>query len=161
MLIRKTTADDLDALRDLFAQGRAFMVKSGNSVQWKDGHPLREMVESDIAQDKSYVCVENDRIIGSFVLQFGDDPTYAMIQGEWKNNLPYATMHRVVSDGTYPRLFDEMVRWSFDKLNNLRADTHELNWPMQKALLRNGFVYCGIIHVADGTPRLAYQKTEP
>ena len=29
---------------------------------------------------------------------------------------------------------------------------------MQKVLEENGFTKCGIIHVADGTPRIAYQK---
>lgn len=160
MLIRSATMTDLDALQMLFAQGRAFMKKNGNAVQWKNHHPSAELLISDIAAAKSYVCVEDERIIGSFVLQFGDDPTYAVIEGRWKNSLPYATMHRVVSDGSYPRLFDEMVRWSFAKISNLRADTHALNLPMQKALLRNGFRYCGVIYVADGSPRLAYQKTE-
>ena len=29
---------------------------------------------------------------------------------------------------------------------------------MQHLLEKNGFTRCGIIHVADGTPRIAYQK---
>ena len=41
---------------------------------------------------------------------------------------------------------------------SLRADTHEDNKIMQHLLEKNGFVRCGIIHVEDGTPRVAYQK---
>ena len=29
---------------------------------------------------------------------------------------------------------------------------------MQKLIARAGFRYCGIIHVADGSPRLAYER---
>lgn len=32
---------------------------------------------------------------------------------------------------------------------------------MQHILEKNGFARCGIIHVADGTPRIAYQKLTP
>ena len=41
---------------------------------------------------------------------------------------------------------------------SLRADTHADNKIMQHLLEKNGFTRCGIIHVADGSPRFAYQK---
>ena len=43
-------------------------------------------------------------------------------------------------------------------LRELRADTHADNKIMQHLLEKNGFTKCGIIHVEDGTPRIAYQK---
>ena len=42
------------------------------------------------------------------------------------------------------------------KIDCLRIDTHADNKPMQNAIDSYGFRYCGIIHVADGTPRNAY-----
>ena len=40
-------------------------------------------------------------------------------------------------------------------------DTHGDNKVMQNLLKKNGFVYCGIIHVEeDNDPRLAYEKLE-
>lgn len=42
--------------------------------------------------------------------------------------------------------------------NNIRIDTHWDNKPMQGALAKAGFHYCGIIHLLDGDERLAYQK---
>jgi RimJ/RimL family protein N-acetyltransferase len=38
------------------------------------------------------------------------------------------------------------------------VDTHQDNVVMQRILEKLGFTYCGIIFVANGTPRLAYQK---
>ena len=29
---------------------------------------------------------------------------------------------------------------------------------MQRCILREGFSYCGVIHVADGTPRVAFER---
>ena len=40
----------------------------------------------------------------------------------------------------------------------VRADTHEANRPMRRCLERAGFVYTGVITVADGTPRRAYER---
>ena len=41
---------------------------------------------------------------------------------------------------------------------SLRADTHVDNKVMQHLLESEGFTRCGIIHVEDGTPRIAYQR---
>ena len=41
----------------------------------------------------------------------------------------------------------------------LRIDTHRDNTVMQDLLCKNGFVYCGVIHLAEnGEERLAYQR---
>ena len=51
--------------------------------------------------------------------------------------------------------------WCFARCPNLRMDTHRDNAPMQRALAKNGFVYCGVIRLrSDGSQRLAYQRTE-
>ena len=47
------------------------------------------------------------------------------------------------------------------KQKSLRADTHADNKIMQHLLEKNGFTRCGVIHVADGSPRFAYQKLAP
>ena len=43
--------------------------------------------------------------------------------------------------------------------DNLRIDTHENNSTMRHLVAKHGFVRCGIIHLADGSPRIAYQWT--
>ena len=46
----------------------------------------------------------------------------------------------------------------FKQFPIIRIDTHEDNIPMQRCLSKNGFEYCGIIYLANGSKRLAYQK---
>ena len=48
-----------------------------------------------------------------------------------------------------------------DGLKSLRIDTHPGNIPMQRAISKGGFIYCGKIHLAAGPEkghlRLAYE----
>ena len=41
---------------------------------------------------------------------------------------------------------------------NIRIDTHRDNRIMQHNIEKHGFTYCGIIYLANGDERLAYQK---
>ena len=160
MQIRQAVFSDLDTLMELYAGARKFMADNGNPNQWWGGYPTREMLKGDLAAAQLYVCEENACIHAAFVLAMGEDPTYAVIEGAWKDDRPYGTLHRIASSGQRRGMTDEIVRWAFEKTGNLRADTHELNLPMQKAFERNGFEACGVIYVDDGTPRIAYQKTK-
>lgn len=158
MEIRHAQTSDLPVLGELFSNARRFMAENGNPNQWWGGYPKQELLESDIALGQLYVCEEDGHLYAAFVMAVGEDPTYRVIEGAWKNDLPYVTLHRIASTGERRGMVDEIVRWAFEKHGNLRGDTHELNVPMQKAFERNGFERCGIIHVADGTPRIAYHK---
>lgn len=160
MQIRLADAQDLDELMNLYAGARQFMADHGNPNQWWGGYPTREMLEGDIDAGQLYVCEEEKCIFAAFVLALGDDPTYTVIEGAWKDDRPYGTLHRIASSGKRRGMTDVIVRWAFEKTGNLRADTHELNCAMQNGFIRNGFERCGIIYVDDGTPRIAYQKTK-
>ena len=89
----------------------------------------------------------------------GDDPTYAEIEGAWQDTAtPYGTIHRIGSDGTRRGVLHECVDWAAQRISHLRVDTHADNHVMQRCILREGFSYCGVIHVADGTPRVAFER---
>ncbi len=158
MHIRPAAKADLEALMRIYEGARQFMAQSGNPGQWGKRYPSRETVEADIAAERCYVCEEEGRLYAAFVLVYGEDPTYRVIDGAWKNDLPYATLHRVASSGERRGMVDEIVTWAFSRYPNLRGDTHERNLPMRRAFERNGFERCGTIWVEDGTPRIAYQK---
>lgn len=160
LTIRKTTTNDLDRVMEIYDIARDFMAKSGNPTQWGDGYPVRALIEEDIERGESYVIVDDSEIHGVFMFMQRTEPTYAKIEGAWLNDLPYGTIHRVATDGTVKRLFDRCVEFCEKITTNLRVDTHNDNYPMQKAIERNGFTKCGTIYMLhDGTPRIAYQKT--
>ena len=160
MNIRKTMLNDVDEAALLYDMARAFMRKSGNLEQWNSGHPNKEDILRDMGEDCSYVGVdENEEIIAVFFFKKGVDPTYKKIYGgKWKNHGEYAVIHRVAVKYNGRGLADQIYAFCFDKHPNLRIDTHRDNIPMQRSLAKNGFEYCGIIHLANGDERLAYQK---
>lgn len=159
MQIRKAKPNDLPALLRVYAVARAYMTKMGNPTQWQGGYPREELLVADIARGELYVLAEKETIHGAFLLAVGEDPTYAYIEdGAWANDLPYGTLHRVASDGVLRGVFHAAVAYAENIIPNLRVDTHADNKPMQTAILREGFVYCGRIYVEDGSPRLAYQR---
>ena len=93
--------------------------------------------------------------------QWGEHfPPQELIEdGQWLNDtLPYGTLHRLASAGKRHGVATEVINWCLEHCESLRADTHADNKIMQRVLEENGFTKCGIIHVADGTPRIAYQK---
>lgn len=159
MEIRKTTAADLDKVMDIYAYARTFMADHGNPTQWGTTEPPRALVEKDIEEGKSYVCVEEDEIAAVFYYARETDDAYAEIyEGTWPNEEPYGVVHRIASAGTVKGAGSFCLNWAYNQCKNLRIDTHRNNVVMQNLLGKNGFAYCGIIYIKDGTERLAYQK---
>jgi hypothetical protein len=159
MEIRKTTSDDLDKVMIIYKNARQFMREHDNPTQWSGGWPAREQIEKDIEQGTSYVCTHNGKIAGVMCFLIGNDPTYAVIEkGKWLSDDAYAVVHRIASSGEFKGTGSFMMQWAFDNFGNVRVDTHEDNYVMQNMLKKLGYTYCGIIHLENGDPRLAYQK---
>lgn len=160
--IRPSEAGDLPVLMELYDCGRAIMRRSGNLKQWTGGYPSENLVREDIRRGHSFLCLDGEgRPVGTFAFIPGSDPTYARIYGgEWLDDVrPYATIHRLASRGEVAGVAEACLRWCYAQVPNLRADTHRDNRIMQHILLKHGFRYCGIIYLANGDERLAYQKT--
>lgn len=157
-MIRLANRGDLPQIERIFAHAKQVMIASGNATQWVDGYPSKEVILHDISQEQCYVYEEGQRVEAVFSLIYGEDPTYRKIyQGEWLNDKPYATIHRIASLGNVKGVSSICMEFAVEKYGNIRVDTHEDNKIMQRVLEKNGFHKCGIIYVANGTSRLAYQ----
>ncbi len=162
-LIRKAERNDLPELLEIYEQARAFMDANGNHTQWGlNRYPPKELIEKDIRLSRLYVLEREGRPVGAFVLMAGEEPTYRVIEeGGWPSEKPYLTMHRLgsltgehgVGDAALGFAEREARRMGLD----LRADTHADNKPVQHLLQKHGFRYCGVIRVANGSKRFAYQ----
>ena len=148
MNIRKSTAQDLPQILELYKIAREFMKNNGNPNQWEDRYPEVSTVENDVKQGISHVCEENGKIVGTFVFFIGEDPTY--------RQKPYGVIHRVASDGETRGVTKAAFSYGMEKCGYLRIDTHEDNKPMQGALKKFGFRECGIIHLERGAERIAF-----
>ncbi len=162
MEIRKSELKDIPKMMEIYANARKFMAEHGNPNQWGPTNwPPENLIRQDIAAGNSYVCIDNENIVGAFYYVSGTDidPTYKVIEGEWLEDSPYGVVHRIAGDGITKGVGAFCINWAFKECRHLRMDTHGDNKVMQNLLGKLGFKYCGIIHVEeDDCPRLAYEK---
>jgi len=137
---------------------KGIMRASGNSGQWVNGYPSEAVIRGDIDENYGFVLEADARIVAYFAFIPSPEPTYSYIEGgAWLNDAPYHVVHRI---GSYPEVhgvFRTIMDWCFAQDPNIRIDTHRDNHIMQHCITRYGFTYCGIIYLASGDERLAYQ----
>lgn len=159
MTIRKTTAGEIPAVLAIYEEGRRYMRENGNLNQWSGGYPQKELIEDDVKRGVSYVVEDEGEIVCVFAMIEGPDPTYARIDyGRWLNDNPYLVIHRIAVSRHKKGIASFVFDYALSLCPDVRIDTHRDNIPMQKALGKNGFAYCGIIYLENGDERLAYHK---
>lgn len=159
MIIRTATENDLAAILAVYDAGRTYMRANGNHKQWTNGYPTPDLVAEDIRGGHSFVCEEAGEIVGVFCYFDGPDPTYAYIEGAWLNDAPYGVIHRIAVTAHRRGVASACYDFCLARCGNLKVDTHNDNHPMQQSLKKNGFSPCGTIYLANGDPRIAFQKT--
>lgn len=158
--LRNATEADLGEIRRIYEYAQDYMIRSGNPTQWGRSYPSADLIRSDLQKKVCKVIYDETGIHGVFALFDGAEPTYAHIEeGEWLNDEPYVTIHRLAGDGQVHGLFQCAADHCKSISPNVRIDTHASNTTMQRLIEKNGFKKCGIIHVRDGSPRIAYQWT--
>ena len=167
MIIRQASSNDIDALVSLFEEARATIATLGID-QWQNGYPSRSVIQEDIAKERSFVVEIEGTIIGTFVIITDGEPTYDRIfDGAWLTgeSRAYFAIHRVAialscrGQGIAPAIMAVAAEQaSAAGCASLRIDTHRGNVVMRRMLEKNGYRYCGVIHLADGAERVAYEK---
>lgn len=159
MLIRKTAEADLLQIAKIYENAKRFMRETGNPNQWNSDRPSLLSAREDMEKGVGYVAEEDGEILAVFMFTQNPDPTYAKIYGgKWLSDAPYGVIHRIAVAKQGQGIIGKCIDECFARCQNLRIDTHRDNLPMQRALLKRGFEYCGIIYLANGDERLAYQK---
>ncbi len=179
--IRKANLQDFPEIRKIYAAARQFMREHNNPNQWGTTSPREELLLRDLREGHLYVVLcgkaeadpsalhrsmqnetpdgEQASPVGVFALFSEPDPTYAYIEdGSWLIDTPYATIHSIASDGTAHGVLQAAVDFAEPLFRHIRIDTHADNYVMQGALEKRGFSRRGIIYLADGNPRIAYER---
>ncbi len=158
MIITKACLNDIDDILKIANQAIAYF-KNSHINQWQDGYPNKEVFLNDINNNSLYVVKETERIVAIFAL-YGHEDNYDIIyDGAWHSDNNYAVIHRIALADEYKgkgvaKLIIDFVK---EKYSYIRIDTHKDNINMQRCLYKNGFKYCGIIHLSrDGEERLAF-----
>lgn len=167
MTIRLAEKRDIDRIMQIIADARESIGRLGID-QWQYGYPTRESVKEDISLERSFVALDdNGDICGTFALMLNGEPTYKKIYcGAWISDGEYVALHKIAVDsahrgkGTAKEIVDYIVDFARENgYSSVRVDTHTGNIPMRRMLEKNGFEYCGTIHLLDGQPRVAYERT--
>lgn len=162
MYLRKATYDDVPALMLLFERAKSIMRASGNMKQWGSGYPSVEVVRGDIERGVCWVAGDDEDGTIEATMAFipGPDPTYSYIEGgAWLNDCPYHVIHRIAVAAPGKGYAKRLLDWAFERTGTVRIDTHRDNVIMHHLLRKYGFSFCGVIYLANGDPRDAYQLT--
>lgn len=159
-IIRPATTADIPSIMPVFDEARQKMQASGNWKQWINGYPSVEVVERDIELQGGFVIEDDEQIVGYFAFLPSPEPTYKEIyNGQWLDDtLPYHVIHRMGGKHGTHGIFISVMEFAFARDRNIRIDTHRDNVIMQHNLAKHGFSYCGIIYLANGDERLAFQE---
>ncbi len=155
LTVRKATERDFNRILEIYAHAREFMAQNGNATQWGTTNPPKDILQNDIQKGQLYAVCEGKIIHGAFAFFMEPDPTYSYIEGSWRSESPYGTIHRVAADGS-GGVFRTCVDYCKKRSAHLRMDTHENNKIMQHLMTKAGFSPRGIIYLEDGDSRLAY-----
>ena len=151
---------DIASILQVMEAAKGIMRSSGNMHQWTGGYPSEDVLMEDIRKDGGYVIEDHGEIVAYFAILPSPEPTYNNIyEGKWLDDtLPYHVVHRIASYPYAHQIFHDIMDFCFSHDKNIRIDTHRDNTIMQHCATKYGFTYCGIIYLANGDERLAYQK---
>lgn len=156
--IRHARKKDIPRIMEIINQAKIEMAKV--SDQWQDGYPNEATIAEDINNAVSYVLVDSsDSVIGTAAIIQGPDFNYSYIEGTWKSDKPYYVIHRiaVANESKGKGLAHYFFEFCRGMGASIRIDTHEKNLSMQRAILKEGFHYCGVVYVGENQKRLAYE----
>lgn len=157
--VRPAIAADIPAVMELVAAAKEIMRSDGNFSQWGGSYPERSVIEGDIVNGHGRIVEYDGTAVGYFAFIPSPEPTYAAIEGEWTDTAaPYFVIHRIASAPRSHGVFAAIIEYAASQSANIRIDTHRDNHIMQRLILKAGFILCGVIHLTDGSPRLAYQR---
>lgn len=165
MTTRKTQRADFPAILKIYEDCRTVMHSRGLQ-QWLDGYPGEKELELDFQRGASYVLCDKGQVVGSAAVVLDGEPTYAWIDGKWlSEDESYAVLHRVA---VAPALHGKGIGADFIRsleqvckeagAKSVRVDTHADNAAMRRTLRSLGMAECGGIRLANGDPRVAYER---
>ena len=167
MRLQLSTTSDIQSIIQIINDAKVYL-KSQKIDQWQNGYPNQTQIERDIANNESYVLInDTNQVIATSMFSIRPEPTYKVIDGEWKikESEKYGVIHRLAIDknhrkkGIASHILNEFHQLlDRQQIRSLKIDTHEDNHEMQYLVKKLGYVYCGIIFTQYHAKRLAFEK---
>jgi hypothetical protein len=152
-MLKLATINDIDTIMEIINDAKNYLKDQG-SLQWNlpDGYPNKNNLLDDIKNASCYLYIENNNVIGTMSIIYTPDENYMEIDGRWLTNTPYASIHRIaVKNNSHNKnigvkmLFEAEEIVKSKNIFSIKIDTHKINIPMTKTIIKAGYSYCGII----------------
>ena len=163
MKLRKATLADGPAVVALYREAQAFLAAQGID-QWQTGYPGAEHILGDMRTGKGFFVEDAGDILGYLCVDFGGEPAYDALNGQWHTDEPYVVVHRMAFSGAArgrglsDAVFGMVEAMSRERgVYSFRVDTDADNRKMRHILEKNGFTFRGTI-CFDNSEKLAYDK---
>ena len=168
MKLKLSTKNDVPRIMEIIEDAKA-LLKSLHIDQWQNGYPNAAQIENDIANNESFVVVDDkNAIVATTMFTTRPEPTYKKVEnGAWQidETIPYGVIHRLAMGKEYrglgiAKFVFETVHQQLEqkKIKSLKIDTHKDNLGMQSLIKKMGYTYQGIIYTNYGAKRLAFEK---
>jgi len=165
MTFRNAEISDIDKIMNIIKQAQQYLKDKGVD-QWQDNYPNFDVIKDDIEKRKGYVLETDGKVVATVAVSYNDEKTYEKIyDGKWITESDYAVIHRIAVDNNYKgKRLSSLIISEIEKMclkrniHSIKIDTHKQNESMKKMLNNNGFKYCGIIYLENGSERVAYEK---
>lgn len=142
----------IEPLTEFYDNVTLYLEQTINYPKWRHkAYPSRDSVVTAIANNTQYAFVENNKIVGAFVLN--NDPQGDYDVGNWAKPLDCSQYSVIHSLATLPEAFGrgigtKMVEYAIEqaklsKLHAIRLDIVPTNFPAQKLYTKMGFRFVG------------------
>lgn len=164
MIFRKSKDKDVTSIMEIISHAQEYF-KEKEIDQWQNNYPNEDTIKNDIKKDASYVLESDGIILATTALFYEKEEPYTKIDGKWLSEKDYCTIHRLAVKpeekgknlASDILMFIEYICIEIG-IKSIKVDTHTQNYSMRRFLEKNDFIYCGIIYLEDGSPRVAYEK---
>lgn len=165
MIIRKCTETEAAAVGVLYDRVVCWLDEHINYPKWKYKiYPSEEFAQDMTRQGDQYICLENDEIIGAFVLNTNPMGNYR--KATWSQELSdgeYLVLHTlaIAPEASGQGRATEVIRFCIDLAKEggfkaLRLDMVPGNLPAQRLYEKNGFNYVGDEDLERGVDDVPY-----
>ena len=154
MMIRKATAQDIDAVEKLYDAIHTAEENGKQTIGWIRGiYPVRKTAEMALARDDLFVLEDDGKICGTGILNKIQVDSYA--ESHWEHEVPderVCVLHTLVIDPDsagkgYGRAFVEYYE-TYARENGcteLRIDTNARNEVARAMYKKHGYTEIGIV----------------
>ncbi|MGK4151611.1 GNAT family N-acetyltransferase [Kurthia gibsonii] len=164
MRLVQAKKEQITRTMEIIEDGRANLKQLG-LPQWQNGYPDLEQMKKDVEQQKSYVLMDGQKIIGTVCLDEDGELAYDALNGKWSSNDPYIAIHRMaVAKETAAKGIGTQFLQAIEEVvlakgfKQIRLDTHTENIPMQRVAKKNHYQYVGNVSYGENIPCYAYEK---